>query len=485
METSRNVVTRFAPSPTGMMHVGGIRTALYAWLWARKHKGTFILRIEDTDKEREVAGSADHIMEALGWLGIKYDEGPDIGGPHAPYLQSGRLPLYKKYAEILIEKGFAYPDPYTGEELQQFREQADDEKRPFLFRDHRPEQFDVWDDTKPLRFKTPIKSYAWHDVVRGDLSAGAEAVDDFILIKGDGYPTYNFAHIVDDIEMGVTHVMRGEEFISSTPKFLAVYEALEMTPPIFVTLPPILGPDGSKKLSKRDGAKDVLEYRNEGYLPEAIVNFLALLGWNPGTDQEIFTPEQLISSFEIERVQRSGAQLDTKKLDWISREHIRALSHEDQEEWITNYLPENIRSLPACTTELIHSLVPLIVERIEKFADVRVMAEAGELSFFLERPKLEKENLLFKGETSEETARHLQEALAIFKNIAATDWDMEMIKEQLMAYADTLPKRGPALHPIRYALSGRTQSPDPFTISAIIGRDETIGRIEAALAILV
>ena len=484
MNSERNIVTRFAPSPTGMMHVGGIRTALYAWLWARKNKGTFILRIEDTDKEREVAGSADHIMAALGWLGIAYDEGPDIGGPHAPYLQSERLSLYRTYAETLIQKGFAYPDPYTDEELQQFREKADDEKRPFLFRDHRPETFGTWDGTKPLRFKTPIASYAWHDVARGDLSAGVEAVDDFILIKSDGYPTYNFAHIVDDIEMGVTHVMRGEEFISSTPKFLAVYEALGLTPPIFVTLPPILGPGGTKKLSKRDGAKDVLEYRDEGYLPEAIVNFLALLGWNPGTEKEIFSPEELIAEFDIARVQRSGAQLDTKKLDWINREHIRALSYEKQEEGITAHLPENIRELPTCTTNRIHSLVPIIVERIEKFSDVRTMAESGELGFFFSSPVLDAEKISFKGSIPTETRGHLETARTLLTDIADSDWDIAMIKDRIMSYADTLPKRGPALHPLRYALSGREQSPDPFTIASIIGRIDTLARIDTALGIL-
>ncbi|MCE9549312.1 glutamate--tRNA ligase, partial [Candidatus Nomurabacteria bacterium] len=213
---SQNVVTRFAPSPTGFMHVGGIRTALYAYLWAKKNKGTFILRIEDTDKKREVEGSMEHIIESLKWLGINWDEGPDIGGPNAPYLQSSRLETYKKYAQILIEKGFAYPDPYSKEQLDEFRKEAEENKKAFLYRDHRPEVFGVWDGTKALRFKIPeIKSYSWHDAVRGDLSAGPEALDDFILIKSDGYPTYNFAHIVDDLEMKASHVMRADEFLSS------------------------------------------------------------------------------------------------------------------------------------------------------------------------------------------------------------------------------------------------------------------------------
>ena len=484
MELHKNVVTRFAPSPTGMMHVGGLRTALFAWLWARKNKGTFILRIEDTDKEREVEGSKQQIIDSLSWIGITCDEGPHIGGPNAPYLQSERLPLYKTYAQKLIDAGFAYPDPYTSEELEKFREKADDEKKPFLFRTHRPETFSVWDGTKPLRFKTPVKSYAWNDVVRGDLSAGEEAVDDFILIKSDGYPTYNFAHIVDDIQMGVTHVMRGEEFISSTPKFLAVYEALALPHPHFVTMPPILGPGGSKKLSKRDGAKSALDYRDEGYLPEALFNFLALLGWNPGTPQEFFTKEELIESFDIERIQKSGAQLDVKKLDWLNRAHMQKMPYESQEEAIAQYLPQSIKTLSGFSTERLHELVPVVMERIEKFADVATMAEAGELGFFFEAPKLLKESLIFKGSTDTETKAHLSKVIAILEAIEESEWDISMIKDRVMAYADTLPKRGPALHPTRYGLSGREQSPDPFTIASIIGKEETLSRLQHALAIL-
>lgn len=253
MDTTKKIVTRFAPSPTGFMHVGGIRTALYAYAWAKKHGGKFILRIEDTDKAREVAGSIEHIMESLRWLGITWDEGPDIGGPHAPYIQSERLASYKKYAQILIDKGLAYADPYTEEEVAVFRKKAEEEKRAFLFRDHRIDNPLPWDGTKPLRFKVPeIKPYTWTDAVRGELHAGVEALDDFILIKSDGYPTYNFAHIIDDLEMGVTHIMRADEFVASTPKFLSLYEALEITPPTLVTLPPILGKEGTKKLGKRE-----------------------------------------------------------------------------------------------------------------------------------------------------------------------------------------------------------------------------------------
>lgn len=481
MNTEKKIVTRFAPSPTGWMHVGGVRTALYAWLWAKKNNGTFILRIEDTDKEREVEGSIEHIIKSLNWLGIKWNEGPDIGGKSAPYIQSERLSSYKKYAEVLISKGFAYPDPYTKEEVEEFRLKAEAEKRPFLFRDHRPDTIEVWDGTKPLRFKTPVKKYIWNDLVRGELTAGEEALDDFILIKNDGYPTYNFAHIIDDLEMGVTHIMRADEFISSTPKFLALYEALEINRPDLVTLPPILAPGGKKKLGKRDGAKDILEYEKEGYLPNAMVNFLALLGWNPGTEKEIFTVDELISEFDIEKIQKSGAQLDDQKLLWINREHMKMLGFDEQKAWIKKYLPESVTNFSTYSESKLDMLVPVLMERINIFSDVLAISNNGELDFFFKEPELDLSLISFKGTEIAETSVHLKKLAEILSLIDESIWDIEILKQKTMEYADTLPKRGPALHPLRYALSGKEKSPDPFTIANIIGKEETIKRINSAI----
>ncbi|MCM2339174.1 MAG: glutamate--tRNA ligase [Burkholderiales bacterium] len=477
------VVTRFAPSPTGFMHVGGIRTALYAYLWAKKNNGTFILRIEDTDKEREVEGSIDHIIESLKWLNINWDEGPNIGGSHEPYLQSQRLDLYKKYAQILIDKGLAYPDPYTEEEVDSFRTKAESEKRPFLFRDHRPastgvslggpENFEKWDGSKPLRFKVPeIKSYHWNDLVYGDLSAGPEALDDFILIKSDGYPTYNFAHIVDDIEMGVTHVMRGQEFISSTPKFLSIYEALDIKPPLYATLPPIMGKDGKKKLGKRDGAKDVLEYRNEGYLPGAMINFMALLGWNPGDDREIFTMEELIKVFDISRIGHSGAQWNDEKLDWMNKEHIKKLSLEDMKEEIFKYLPEELKS---------EKIISIVRERVSKWSDINDMLEKGELDFFYKEPEYEKEKLIYKNSSLEKVSENISKAIFELEKINEKDFTTDNVKNVLMQIANSLESRGELLHPIRYALSGLDKSPDPFVIADILGKNETLSRLQKAV----
>lgn len=471
------VRTRFAPSPTGFMHVGSLRTALFAWLYARKHKGQFILRIEDTDQDREIEGSVGHIIQSLKWIGLDYDEGPDIGGPHDPYFQSGRLPLYKRYGEQLIAAGLAYPDPYTEEELSAFRAKAEEEKRPFLYREHRPEVFEEWDGTKPLRFKTTtIKRYTWTDLVRGELSAGEEALDDFILIKSDGFPTYNFAHIVDDIEMGITHVMRGEEFISSTPKFLSLYEALDIEPPAFATLPVIMGPDGKKKLSKRDGAKDILEYRDEGYLPQAMRNFLALIGWNPGTEEEILSDEELIQAFDFDHVQKGGGAFDEEKLRHINREWMRRLSDSD-------FIAAG--HLEAPNPDRLLAAVPLLKERAHTFGEAQELL-TGEFSCLFTEPSLDK-TLLTKNGSAEVTKAHLEALLGLIEGLGEAS-SIEDIHAALMPYADAIPKdqggRGSALWPLRYALSGAERSPDPFTLIHILGKADATSRIKNAIALL-
>ena len=456
------------------MHIGGVRTALFAWLFARKHKGQFLLRIEDTDQEREVEGSAAHIIECLRWLGLNYDEGPDVGGAYGPYYQSERLATYRKYADQLIAAGFAYPDPYTEEQVEEWRAQAEKDGKPFLYRDHRPETMDEWDGTRPLRFKVPnIKRFTWTDLARGELSAGEEALDDFILIKSDGFPTYNFAHVVDDIEMKITHVMRGEEFISSTPKFLSLYEALDMPPPAFVTMPVILGPDGKKKLSKRDGAKDLLAYRDEGYLPQGMRNFLALIGWNPGTEEEIMGDDELMVAFELEKIHKSPAALDEQKLLHINREWMRRLTDDE-------YLEEG--KFEASDAMRLRAAIPLLKERASTFSEAREML-AGELSCLFVTPAPEAGRLTEKG-TPESTRTHL-EAVAPLISALPADASVETIKETLMAYADGITKedggRGAVLWPLRYALSGQERSPDPFTLIHILGKDEALTRISSAI----
>lgn len=482
------VRTRFAPSPTGFMHVGNVRSAIYAWLFALKHGGSFILRIEDTDKEREVEGAIGHIMETLKWLGIKWNESIDVGGPYGPYIQSERLDIYRTYAHRLLVAGHAYPDPYTEEEVEVLRKRAEEEKRPFLYREHRPETTNEWDGKTPLRFRVPeVKRSAWHDLIMGDLTAGEEALDDFIMIKSDGYPTYNFAHIVDDIEMKITHVMRGQEYVSSTPKYLAVYEALGVPPPVYATLPHILGTGGQKKLSKRDGAKDLLQYRDEGYLPEAMLNFLALLGWHPSGDEEVLSKEDLIREFDIERVQKSGAQFDEQKLLHLNREWLRRLS--DTEYATRGGLIDAVRVGEEDTDDrMILKAVTILKERAYTFTEAKAML-GGELAGLFSAPTLSKEVLLAKESPNApgSTKAHLEAFLGLLGSIQ-DEQDVESIKGILFPYADGISKedggRGAALWPLRYALSGQERSPDPFTLIWLLGPAESRARIRTALGIL-
>ena len=475
---SQKIITRFAPSPTGFMHVGGVRTALFSYLFSKKNNGTFILRIEDTDKAREVAGSMEHIIESLKWLGINHDQGPDIGGPNAPYLQSERLESYKKYAQKLVDTGYAYVDPYTEEEIEKLRQDAEDKKQPFLYREHRKDDNNiVWTGlNQTLRFKVKvIKRYEWNDVVFGKLSAGVEALDDFVLIKSDGYPTYNFAHVIDDIEMKITHVMRGQEFVSSTPKFLALYEALEFDAPIFVSLPHIIGDNGGKKLGKRDGSKNILDYRNDGYLAQAMFNFLAFLGWNPGTDQEIMSHDEIVQAFDITKLQKGGAQFNDIKLNWFNREHIKRLSLDEQTKLILEFLPERIKNYERCTDEYIKKLTPIIVDHISVFGEVTMLGEMGEWDYFFIKPIYDEKMLVspktkLGSNAQDRVFDYIKNILSILKNIPENEWDLDNIKMKVMDYADKNGK-GDVLWAFRVFLTGKEKSPDPFTVVNILGKD--------------
>ncbi len=479
------IVTRFAPSPTGFMHIGGMRTALFAWMFARKHGGTFILRIEDTDKEREVAGSIEHIMESLRWLGLQWDYGPDKPGTFGSCIQSQRLDTYGQAAERLVAAGLAYPDPYSAEEVDALRSAAQAEKRAFLFRDHRPKEFGQWDGARPLRFKVPeVRRYRWHDEVRGELEAGEEALDDFILIKSDGYPTYNFAHIVDDANMGVTHVFRADEFISSTPKFLSLYDALGIAVPKFVTLPPILREDKTKKLGKRDGAKDILEYRSEGYLPEAFVNALAFIGWNPGTEQEIFSREELIAAFDISGIQIHGGVFNEEKFRWFNKEHLAHLDDAAFARYIEPAVPEELRE----RTEPLRHLLPILRERTALSGELAAEFAAGEYAWAYEPPAPDPARIAWKESTREEAATHLTTCRTLLEALPSEAWsDAAAIKSALWEYAENAGEgkgKGAVLWPLRYALTGKEKSPDPFSVALIIGKDETLTRVDGAINIL-
>jgi glutamyl-tRNA synthetase len=472
------VRTRFAPSPTGFLHVGGIRTAVFAWLVARQNNGQFVLRLEDTDKKREVEGSDKHLMESLKALGLEYDEGPDKGGPYAPYRQSERLDSYKQWALKLIDAGRAYTDPYSPEEVQAFREQAQKDKKPFLYRNHRPDSPPVWDGRQPLRFKSDPKPYTWHDAILGELSTGPEVIDDFILIKSDGYPTYNFAHIVDDAEMRISHIIRGQEFISSVPNYLNLYEALGLEPPVMATAPHILGPDGKKKLSKRDGAKDVLDYLREGFLPDALVNFIASLGWNDGTEQEIFSRQELIEKFSLDRVQRSGAHFDERRLLWMNGHYIRELPLDELYEKVKDFWPPEAADYD---DEYKKKVLGLVQERLKYFAELPELT----ILFFKDlpvNPELIRGHKQLKKLSQEELKQLLETAKT---SIEQSDFTAEDLHNRLNALLEeTGQKPAVLLSLVRIATTQAPASPQLPDSMAVLGRDRTLQRINKQLEAL-
>ena len=473
--------TRFAPSPTGFMHVGGVRTALFAWLIAQQSNGTFILRIEDTDKVREVEGSIAQIEDSLRWLGIDWQEGIDKGGEYGPYLQSERLAIYKKWADKLVASGHAYADPYTREELDAFRELARAEKRPFLYRRHRPENPPVWDGTQPLRFKSDPKPYQWHDDVMGDLSTGPEAIDDFIIMKSDGYPTYNFCHIIDDMLMGISHVLRSQEFISSTPKFLNLYEALDIKRPILGTLPFVMAIDGNKKLGKRDGAKDILEYGKEGFLPEAMMNFLATLGSNDGTEQEVFTRAELIEKFDLARVQKSPARFDEKRLLWLNGQHIRLLSLDELMIRVEEFWPA---SAADASDQQKREVLTLVQDRLKTLADLPILS-----SYFFTEPTPDwtmfDDNKQLKKLTLSDTQELLSATRSTFATIESVNFTPEYLQTTLNQLLEsTGQKPGILLSLIRLAVSWAPFSPALPDTLATLGKDKVLSRLDQAIATL-
>lgn len=470
--------TRFAPSPTGYIHVGNVRAALFPWLLARQRGGVFVLRIEDTDQARFVEGATDLILDTLDWLGIDWDEGPRVGGEYGPYFQTERRAIYTRWAQKLIDKGLAYADPYTPEQVQAFREEAKAHKKPFLYRNHRPNNPPIWDGSQPLRLKVVNpKRYTWNDPVMGELTAGEEVLDDFVLIKADGLPTYNFAHVVDDAEMAVTHVIRGLEYISSIPRYLSLYEALELTPPVLACLPHIMAPDGKKKLGKRDGAKSVTDYRTDGILPEAMLNFLASMGWNDGTEQEIFSLEELIEKFSLERVQRSGARFDEQRLLWMNGQWIRRLSLDDLMARVEHYWP-----LESAEADISYKkqVLALVQDRLKTLADLSLMTRY----FFTEPTKdtsLITSNKQLKKFTPDEIRGLLQtthDGLAILD-----DWTPATIQTALnQLLNETGHKPGILFSLVRIATTWAPFSPQLNDTLALLGKKTTLARLKQAAA---
>lgn len=471
--------TRFAPSPTGYIHIGNVRSAIYPYLLAKQNSGKFLLRIEDTDRARLVDGAVELIEDTLEWLGLEWDEGPIVGGPHGPYFQSERKAIYIEWAKKLIASGRAYADDTDPKTIDKYREVCYNEKRPFLYRDFRPENPPEWHEGLPLRFKSNPKPRHWHDEVMGDLEAGPEVQDDIILIKADGMPTYNFAHIVDDATMDVTYVCRGVEYLSSTPNYLALYEALNLPVPKLVSLPHILGPTGGKKLGKRDGAKSVTEYRNDGILPEAMLNYLACLGWNDGTEQEIYTKAELIDKFSVHKIQTSGARYDEAKLFWLNGQWIRKLIDAGGIEAFyprtLNFWPETATAYP---DEYRQKVLSIIYDRLKTLADLREMT-----TYFFTDPKIDLD-LIYKNKFlkkfSEETlSEMLQKTVAKLEIAVWDEAQLQLALNELLAELDKKPAELFSL--IRIALSFAPFSPALNLTMSVLGKNITLSRLNQVI----
>lgn len=459
------VITRFAPSPTGVLHIGSVRTALYSWLYARQHNGTFILRIEDTDKERSTREFEENIIDGLAWLGLGHDEF---------YRQSERGAIYKKHLEKLIADGMAYEAEAVI--LKKVTQTDEGEQVPDSGSELAQRQ-------RVIRFKNPNRVVTFRDEVRGDISFDTTELKDFVIAKDLETPLYHFAVVVDDFEMGVTHIIRGDDGISNTPRQILIQEALGASRPSYTHLPMILAPDKTK-LSKRHGALAVTEYREQGYLPEAILNFVALMGWNPGNDQEVISLDEMLTLFTLEKVHKAGAVFNIDKLKWLNKHYMKLLPTKRAVEDVLARLPAELRTSAKNEPEIFAKVVPIVLERISSFGEVEELANGGEIGYFFNDPAYPAEALFWKDDRDTGHTRiHLDKVVEILQKINPADFMAETIKTALWDYATEV-GRGNVLWPMRYALSGRDKSSDPFTLAEILGKETTLRRIENAVKIL-
>jgi glutamyl-tRNA synthetase len=440
----KKVVTRMAPSPTGHLHIGTARTALYNYLFAKKHGGSFILRTEDTDKERSKKEYEDEIVEGLDWLGITWD---------AFYRQSERAEIYRGYLEKAIQKGSAYLS------------KEESKMRP-------------GEEVEVVRLKNPNKNITFTDEIRGEISFDTTELGDFVIARSLDDALYHFTVVVDDHEMEVTHVIRGEDHISNTPRQILIQEAIGAERPQYAHLPLILAPDRSK-LSKRNGAVMLSEYRRQGFVPAAIVNYLALLGWNPGTDRELYSLPELVSAFDISGIQKSGAVFDIEKLKWFNKEHMRGWSDEEFFEYMRARLTPELMALPQWNEERLRRLAPTIRERTSVGEDIEEECKKGEYDFAFTAPHVDPLMVKWKNDESPRVTLPRLQKLAELIARMPEDQLPEDIKGYIWDYAVEVGK-GEVLWPLRVALTGRERSPDPFTVIHIIGSAEAYNRIKVA-----
>ncbi|MCK6615965.1 MAG: glutamate--tRNA ligase [Ignavibacteriaceae bacterium] len=472
---------RFAPSPTGYLHVGGLRTALYNYLYAKRNGGTFVLRIEDTDRNRYVEGAVENLIETLNWCGLTYDEGPVTGGDCGPYIQSERLDIYKREVERLIESGKAYHCFCTAERLTQLREEQQKQNQQTKYDKHclsltreeretkigKGEQFVIRLNVEPGA------KVAFDDIVRGHVEFDRETIDDQVLLKSDGYPTYHLANVIDDHFMKITHVIRGEEWLSSTPKHVLLYDAFGWERPVFAHLPLLLNPDKSK-LSKRQGDVAVEDYKKKGFLKEALVNFVALLGWNAGDDRELFSLKEMEELFTLERVNKSGAVFNLEKLNWMNFEHLRMKSDAEILAMIREELAKSEFSSGVYSDEYLVNIIHAMKERVNFAAEF-----VSKCPYFYTAPQEYEQQSIdknWKPETPEQL-KALSENFAKLQNP-----DTHAFEQALADTAAALNAgKGKLIHPLRLAVSGVSSGPGMFDLLYILGRDEVIRRIDTAV----
>jgi len=445
MESNKKVVVRFPPSPTGLFHIGNARTFLFNYLFAKQNDGQIVFRLEDTDKERSKKEYADDIIENLKWLKIEPDFSTTVR-------QSERTDVYKKYLEKLINEGKAY---FSKEEV------TEDGQRDQV-----------------IRFKNPNKKIKFNDLIRGDIEFDTTELKDFVIAKSLEEPIYHLAVVIDDFEMGVTHIIRGDDGISNTPRQILIQEAIGAPRPIYAHLPMMLAPDKTKLSKRKHGEQvSVSFYKNAGYLSEAVINFLAMVGWNAGTDQEIFSMAELVKSFDIKKVQKKGAIFNIEKLDWLDREYLLRTSKETQIENLMEQMKNSKfkDSQKLKDQEFVEKFLKIILDRIHRWGEVKEIIEAGELDFLFEKPALDKEKIVWKTQTFEEAKIKLEKVLEIFETTSP--------KNEIMKLAEEAGK-GNVLWPLRYALSGREKSPNPFTLIDILGVEECKERIAETLEVL-
>ncbi|HBC77767.1 MAG TPA: glutamate--tRNA ligase [Bacteroidales bacterium] len=495
------VRVRFAPSPTGPLHIGGVRTALYNYLFARKNDGVFILRIEDTDQTRFVGGAEEYIMDSLKWSGIVVDEGINEGGEYGPYRQSDRKHLYRQYADILFDNGYAYYAFDTPEELEALRTESEKEGKTFIYNADNREKLNnsislsavEWnaklDMGEPyvIRFKMPHdEEILFNDLIRGDISVNTDALDDKVLFKSDGMPTYHLAHMVDDHLMKITHVIRGEEWLPSLPLHVLLYRAFGWEPPLFAHLPLLLKPDGKGKLSKRDGDKmgfpvfplfwpygeTAKGYREDGYYPEAFINMLALLGWNPGTEQEIFSMEELINAFSLERVGKSGSRFDPEKAKWFNHQYLQRRTNNQLALEFREFLRAKGFHVDMVRLEI---LTGLVKERISFVKEIWEQTD-----FFFKTPDVYDPEVV-KKRWQPDSEKILKELVTVLQDVE--DFTSTATESAVRTWIETKGyNTGSVMNAFRLVIVGTLRGPHMFDIISWIGKENTINRIEKGIS---